>query len=178
MRLQFDSLAETWDVGRQPDALAPLEAALTAVAPAPARALDVGTGTGIAALTVARMFPEANVIGVDLSQEMLARAEAKLDGDLAARVSFRPADGTALPFPDASFDLVTLSNMIPFVDELARVVAPGGHLVVAFSSGAETPIYVPPERLREELAARDFAEFAEFAAGRGVALLARKASAS
>ena len=64
--------------------------------------------------------------------------------------------------------------MIPFFDELARVVAPGRHLVIAFTGGSETPIYVPPERLRGALGARGFAEFAEVLAGRGTALLARK----
>ena len=66
------------------------------------------------------------------------------------------------------------NNMIPFFDELARVAAPGGHLVIAFTGGSETPIYVPPERLRGELGRRGFAEFAEVSAGRGTALVARR----
>ena len=41
-----------------------------------------------------------------------------------------------------------------------------------------TPIYVPPERLRRELAARNFTDFVELAGGRGTSLLARKLSAS
>ena len=64
--------------------------------------------------------------------------------------------------------------MIPFFDELARVVAPGGWLLFAFSAGPETPIYVATERLRNELSQRGFAVFEEFAAGNGTALLARK----
>ena len=52
------------------------------------------------------------------------------------------------PYPDASFDLVSLANMIPFFPELARVTAPGGAVVFSFSGGADTPIYVPPEVLR------------------------------
>ena len=52
-----------------------------------------------------------------------------------------------LPYDDGAFDLVTLANMIPFFDELARVTAPGGALVFSFSGGAETPIYVPSARL-------------------------------
>ncbi len=68
--------------------------------------------------------------------------------------------------------------MIPFFDELARVVAPGGAVIFGFSGGAGTPIYVPFERLRRELGARSFAHFAEFSNGRGMALLARKATAS
>jgi len=54
------------------------------------------------------------------------------------------------------------------------VVAPGGHALFAFSSGATTPIYVSPERLRRELARRGFTDFAEFGAARGTAFLARK----
>ena len=54
------------------------------------------------------------------------------------------------------------------------MLAPGGQAVFAFSLGPGTPIYVTPERLREELRRRGFSEFAEFAAGKGSALLARK----
>jgi hypothetical protein len=64
--------------------------------------------------------------------------------------------------------------MLPFFDEVARVLRPGGSALFAFSGGAQTPIYVPPERLRAELGRRGFVEFAEFAAGNGTALLARK----
>jgi hypothetical protein len=47
-------------------------------------------------------------------------------------------------------------------------------LIVAFSSGAGTPIYVPPERLRAELSRRGFSDFAEISTNPGTALLARK----
>jgi hypothetical protein len=66
--------------------------------------------------------------------------------------------------------------MIPFFDELVRVLEPGGQVLFAFSLGAETPIYVPVERLRAELERRGFMDFAEFAAGEGTAFLARKAA--
>jgi hypothetical protein len=69
---------------------------------------------------------------------------------------------------------VTLGNMIPFFDELARVVAPGGRVLFAFSAGDATPIYVASDRLRVELGRRGFGDFEELAAGRGTALLARK----
>jgi len=75
---------------------------------------------------------------------------------------------------DGSFDLVVLANMIPFFDELARVVAPDGRVVFSFSAGPETPIWVPPERLRRELGVRGFSDFADFAAAGGTALLARR----
>jgi hypothetical protein len=67
-----------------------------------------------------------------------------------------------------------VANMITFFDELARVVRPGGTLVVAFSLGPQTPIYVDPERLRAQLGQRGFSDFAEIEAGRGTALVARK----
>jgi len=171
MRRQIDRLAPRWDSLRGPDSLAPLEAALDRVPLPPQRVLDIGTGTGAAARLLGARYPEAEVIGVDLAERMLDEARRQTD---SARVTYRAADAERLPFDTASFDLVTLNNMIPFFDELARVVTPDGHLVVAFSAGAETPIYVPPERLRGELDRRGFAEFAEVSAGRGTALLARK----
>jgi SAM-dependent methyltransferase len=171
MRRQFDRLAPTWESLRKPDFLAPLEAALDRLPAPPKRVLDIGTGTGAAARLVAERYPEADVIGVDVSERMVDEARRLTD---ATRVTYRAADAERLPFDAASFDLVTLNNMIPFFDELARVVAPGGHLVIAFTGGSGTPIYVPPERLRSALGARRFAEFAEVLAGRGTALIARK----
>jgi ubiquinone/menaquinone biosynthesis C-methylase UbiE len=174
VRRQFDALAPVWDSMRMDDTLAPYEAALGAIERAPARILDVGTGTGAGALRLAQRFPEAEIVGVDLSDAMLERARDNTPAELRERVSWQRADASALPFGDGSFDLVTHANMIPFFDEVARVLAPGGQVLFAFSSGAQTPIYVPAQRLRDELARRGFTEFAEFEAGRGNALLARK----
>jgi SAM-dependent methyltransferase len=173
-RRQFDAVAPRWDTMRMPDSLAPFEAALAAVEPAPDRALDLGTGTGAGARAVAERFPDAEVVGADLSERMLAEAREGLPEELGGRVRFERADASALPYGDGAFQLVTLSNMIPFFDELARVVAPDGTIVFAYSGGAGTPIYVPPERLRGALQRRGFTEFAEFQAGRGTAFLARK----
>jgi SAM-dependent methyltransferase len=171
MRRQFDRLAPKWESMRGPDSLAPLEAALDRLSEPPRRVLDSGTGTGAAARLVAARFPQADVIGVDVSERMVDEARRLTD---STRVRFQAADAERLPFDAASFDLVTLNNMIPFFDELARVVTPDGHLVVAFTGGSGTPIYVPPERLSSELRRRGFTEFAEVSAGRGTALLARK----
>jgi ubiquinone/menaquinone biosynthesis C-methylase UbiE len=174
MRRQFDTLAPNWDAMRVEGYLAAHERALDAVNGTPRRILDLGTGTGAAALVAARHFPAAEVLGVDLSEQMLAEARRKTPPELAERVRFELADGYRLPYPDASFDLVTLANMIPFFDELARVTVPGGSALFSFSAGSETPIWVPPERLRAELGPRGFADFADFQAGSGTALLARK----
>jgi ubiquinone/menaquinone biosynthesis C-methylase UbiE len=174
MRRQFDVLAPRWDTMRDPAHLASHERALEAVNGSPGHILDLGTGTGAAALAAARRFPEAEVVGVDISEAMLAEARRKTPPELAGRVRFEQADGARLPYPAGAFELVTLANMIPFFDELARVTAPRGWTLFSFSAGPETPIWVPPERLRAKLQRRGFSEFAEFRAGAGTALLARK----
>jgi ubiquinone/menaquinone biosynthesis C-methylase UbiE len=177
LRLQFHTLAPRWDMMVSPGQIAPYEAALDAVEP-PRRALDLGSGTGVGAFAIARRFPEAEVVGADLAEGMVEQACRKTPPELAGRVRFEVADAARLPYEDGAFDLVGLANMIPFFDELARVVAPGGAVVIAFSNGPGTPIYVPAERLRTGLSGRGFADFADFAAGNGTALLARKAKAA
>jgi ubiquinone/menaquinone biosynthesis C-methylase UbiE len=166
---QFDSLAPQWDSMRSEDSFAAFEAALDSVAGPVSDALDLGTGTGEGAARIVRRFPDARVVGVDLSEQMLDLARQKVP-----EAEFQRADASALPFADASFDLVTLANMVPFFDELLRVLRPDGTVLFSFSIGADTPIYVPPERLRAELAERGFVDFADFAAGRSTALTSRK----
>jgi SAM-dependent methyltransferase len=175
LKWQFDALAPRWRSMQLEDSLASYEAGLAAITAAPEGALDLGTGTGAGAIAIARRFPHAQIVGVDLSDAMLDEARRGLPEDVRGRIEFRRADGAALPFPDASFDLVAHANMIPFFDELTRVLAPGGYALFAFSGGAGTPIYVPQAKLRAELEGRGFTEFAELAAGRGNGLLARKA---
>jgi ubiquinone/menaquinone biosynthesis C-methylase UbiE len=175
MARMFDGIAGSWDAGRAADHLASFERALAAVEPAPTGALDLGTGTGQGAFAIARHFSEANVIGTDVADEMLAQATRNTPAELRDRVRFEHADAAALPYPDGSFELVAHANMIPFFDEVARVLAPGGQALFAFSLGDRTPIYVAEERLRAELSRRGFTEFASFRAGEGTALLARKA---
>ena len=173
LRNMFDGLAPTWETRIGPHHLWALDLALEGM-PAPRRVLDLGTGTGVVALALGERYPEAEVVGVDLSPGMIEEARGKLPPELAGRVRFEVGDASALAFPDGEFELVVLSNMIPFFDELARVVAPGGTLVLSFSRGAETPIYVAPERLRRELGGRGFAEFAEFSAEPATAFRAKR----
>jgi ubiquinone/menaquinone biosynthesis C-methylase UbiE len=174
VRRQFDAIAPRWDTMRMEDTFAPFELALRAVEPPPRKVLDLGTGTGEGAFIIGRHFPEADITAADLSERMLEQARRRTPPELAARVQFETADASALPYGDGSFNLVTHANMIPFFDEVARVVAPGGQALFAYSSGSTTPIYVPNDRLRAELGHRGFTEFAEFTAARGNALLARK----
>jgi ubiquinone/menaquinone biosynthesis C-methylase UbiE len=170
MRFQFDRLAPQWDSLRSSDtAYAPYEAALEQVEPPPKRALDLGTGTGGAAFAIARRFPQAEVIGVDLAKRMIELARA-VDGRLRGRSGSR----SPTPCPTPACRSTRRAQLDPFFDELDRVLAPGGFLIVAFSGGAGTPIYVPTERLKAELAKRGFADFAEFSTDPGTALLARK----
>ncbi len=172
-RGMFDGLAPTWETRIGPHHLWALDLALEDV-PVPRRALDLGTGTGVVALALAERYPEAEIVGIDLSPGMIEEARRKFAPGLEGRVRFEVGDASALSCPDEAFDLVVLSNMIPFYDELARVVAPGGTLVFSFSRGAETPIYVSPGSCRAELGRRGFAEFAEFSAAPATALRAKR----
>jgi malonyl-CoA O-methyltransferase len=167
MRDMFERIAPTWETRIGPHHLGALRLAVEGLSPT--RVLDVGTGTGVAALALAEWFPSADVKGVDLSPAMLAEAQRK-----GGRVRFEVADAARLPFGDASFDLVVLMNAVPFFDELARVTAPGGTVAFSFSRGPETPIYVGDGRLRAELGRRGFSDFAAFASDPATAFRARK----
>jgi malonyl-CoA O-methyltransferase len=154
--------------------LLPLDAALDRLSSPPRRVLDLGTGTGKAARVVAERFPQAEVVGVDLSPAMIEEARKVLPAELFGRVRFEVADASRLPFEDGAFDLLVLLNMIPFFGELARVTAPGGRVAAASSFGPQTPIYVPPETLRKRLAPLGFGDFEELTAGEGTAVLATR----
>jgi ubiquinone/menaquinone biosynthesis C-methylase UbiE len=150
MRSYFERVAPGWG-SRDRDAaeyLAPLAAGLLHVSPEPERALDIGTGTGGAALLVAREFPQARVRGVDLAEGMIEQAKRRIGLDPEGRVAFRVVDASELPWPDDSFDLVTMLNAPPFFSEIGRVLRPGGHAVIAASFGAATPFYTPESVLR------------------------------
>ena len=165
----FDRLAPEWEATRvSRERLAPMVAALESLPDVPARALDVGTGTGAVARLLSELWPAAEVIGVDASPGMIVEA-CRL-----GRERYEVADASSLPFDDASFDLVTLNNMIPFFDELERVTKAGGLVAIAFSMGDRTPIWVPLTKVQAGLERRGVAHVADFAAGAGLALLARK----
>jgi demethylmenaquinone methyltransferase / 2-methoxy-6-polyprenyl-1,4-benzoquinol methylase len=97
------------------------------------RALDVATGTGdLACELERRMRPGGEVVGSDFSEEMLALARRK-----APSIAFEWANALDLPYPDASFDAATVgfgarnfSDLDRGLAEMARVVRPGGRVVV------------------------------------------------
>lgn len=110
-----------------------------------ARALDVATGTGDLALELARrVAPGGTVVGADFSQRMLdlaaekasaARASGAAPADVELR--FEAANALALPYGDGEFDAATVgfgarnfSDLARGLSEMARVVRPGGRVVV------------------------------------------------
>lgn len=97
------------------------------------RLLDVGCGTGAASRSAATVA--ASVVGIDLSSEMIRKAQALADG--IANVHVEIADSEHLPFADGTFTAVVCSNSFHHypdpgraVREMARVLAPGGRLVL------------------------------------------------
>jgi SAM-dependent methyltransferase len=168
----FDRLAPEWDALRVDETrLRPIDAALAAVPGTPVRVLDLGTGSGAVARLAAARWPDAQVTGADVSPQMVEEARRRAT---SGRERYEVADAAKLPFGDGAFDLVALNNMIPFFDELVRVVAPGGRVAIAYSMGDRTPIYVPLPRVRAELERRGLVVLLEQATGPGLSLLAER----
>lgn len=99
----------------------------------PARVLETAAGTGIVTRELRNQLPATTeLIATDLNPPMLDIARAKFrDGE---KVEFRPADATALPFPDTGFDAVVCQFGVMFYPdkeksyrEVFRVLKPGGH---------------------------------------------------
>jgi demethylmenaquinone methyltransferase / 2-methoxy-6-polyprenyl-1,4-benzoquinol methylase len=113
-------------------------AADLAAPPRGGRVLDVATGTGDLALELAgRVGPNGEVVGTDFSERMLDLARAKAAAAGVAAVRFENANALALPYPDDSFDAATVgfgarnfADLERGVGEMARVVTPGGRVVV------------------------------------------------
>jgi len=144
---RYDTLSAVLSLGQDPRWR---RALVSALAPAAGeRVLDVATGTGmVAAELLAR---GCSVVGIDQSAEMLAVARTRFAGVAggggsdaggggsraggAARVRWIEGQAEALPFPDASFDALSFTYLLRYVDdpaatmrELARVIRPGGRI--------------------------------------------------
>lgn len=100
--------------------------------------LDIGSGAGQILRHVVRYAdPDTRITGIDLSLEMLRRARRRIPDD---RVNLMVADLAKLPFADATFDCVTCGYVLEYMpeaswglSEMARVMAPGGRLLLLAS---------------------------------------------
>lgn len=118
-------------------------------------ALDIGCGPGQIVLKLAHRLPGWRFAGVDRSANMVRQALAARDemarhagGDGAARIQFFVGDGSALPFADASLDLVLCNSVLHhfrepagLLAEIARVAAPGGAILLRDLQRPSRPVY-------------------------------------
>ena len=120
-------------------------AAQTVEAWRPRRVLDLATGSGDLALAMQRRLPEVTIVAADFSPEMLAVAKRKGVRETVL------ADALCLPFPDESFDCITvafgLRNMADWsvaLHEMSRVLRSSGHLLIldfSLPTGLLRPAY-------------------------------------
>jgi SAM-dependent methyltransferase len=109
------------------------------------RVLDLGTGTGQAAMKAASLVgASGRVVGVDISPEMLVQARQRVEELGLGSVDFRMGRAEAIPSADGEFDAVLASLSLMYVidrpaaaRECARVLRPGGRLVAAMWGGPE-----------------------------------------
>jgi ubiquinone/menaquinone biosynthesis C-methylase UbiE len=109
---------------------------LDLMGPGDANVLDIGCGTGIFASQVLERLPGAHVWGLDLSDGMLAQAQARCRAT-AGRLHLVQGDSERLPFASDSFDVVTCSHSFHHyprqervLSEMHRVLRPGGRLLI------------------------------------------------
>jgi len=156
VRDMFDSIAPAYDFMNRAmtmgiDRLWRRRAVKAVADTAPAHILDVATGTGDLAITLAKRIPGCRVTGIDLSQGMIDRGSAKVEAaGLSGRVSLQVADCLALPMPDNTFDCVTVAygvrnfeHLREGYSEMLRVLRPGGMLAVLELSTPTSPIAKP-----------------------------------
>ncbi len=98
--------------------------------------LDVGCGGGQNAIRLKERYPHLNIWGIDLSPDQIARAQQRAQERKYA-LHFKVADVQALPFPDASFDVVYSSGSVKHwpdplrgISECWRVLKPGGEILL------------------------------------------------
>ena len=135
------------------------------LAPQPGeRVLEVGPGTGYYTLDVAGWVgPDGEVEVLDVQREMLDHTMGRAGERGISNISPTLADATAMPYEDGSFDaayLVTVLGEVPDQDaalrELARVLKPGGRLVVGELMGDPHYVGIKPMRLRAAGAGLEF----------------------
>jgi ubiquinone/menaquinone biosynthesis C-methylase UbiE len=155
-----------------PPPLTPLAAAVLHVG-TPERVLQVGCGDGDAALFLAREFPAARVRGIDADADLVHAATARVGLDPEGRVAFKQGGPRQIPFPEDQFDLVAALDARPAAKELARVLRPGGHLILAATEGEALGGGLGAWRLSRGLRARGFETVCAQEAGSGGFTVAR-----
>lgn len=110
--------------------LTALAEAVLYVPGAPERILEIGCGEGDAVLFLAREFPAARVRGLDPSADAIAAAVARVGLDPEGRVAFKQGRPRSLPYPDGLFELIVQAGGRLHLGEAARVLRPGGHLLL------------------------------------------------
>lgn len=113
--------------------------------------LDVATGTGDLAINMGKSMPDARITGIDLSEKMIGCGLAKIrSAKLDDRIQLMQADCLDLPFDDDSFDVITVAYGVRNFEkiqqgynEMARVMKPGGMLVVIELSTPTSRLVLP-----------------------------------
>lgn len=100
------------------------------------RVLEVGCGTGYLCFEIANMFPEAEILGTDLSEAFISHANRIKELENFDNVQFEPADALYLPYDDNSFDFVFsfftahwVEEPVRYLREMERVLKPDGILI-------------------------------------------------
>lgn len=150
----FDNIAPTYDrlnhlLSMQIDRTWRRKAVRMAAKNSPGQILDVATGTGDLAISLARKIEGAQVTGVDISENMLAIGRRKVsEKGLDGWITLQKGDAEALGFPDGSFDCVTAAfGVRNFGDipaglrEMCRVTRPGGRCFVLEFSEPTVPLF-------------------------------------
>jgi phosphatidylethanolamine/phosphatidyl-N-methylethanolamine N-methyltransferase len=135
------------------------QAAIAAAEQVGGRILEVGVGTGI---SLPDYSPGNRIVGIDLSEPMLCKARERVAQlSLTNVVQLEAMDAEHLSFADDSFDVVialyvvsTVPNPEAALDEFARVVRPGGEIILANRVGAEAGLRRATEEMLQPLVCR------------------------
>jgi ubiquinone/menaquinone biosynthesis C-methylase UbiE len=108
--------------------------------------LDIGTGPGILPIEIAKRYPSARIVGIDLSEKMVAIANSnKAKCAEAGRVEFKVMDANQLAFADDSLDMVVSTGSmhhwrqpVRIINEVYRCLKPGGEAWIYDGYGGAT----------------------------------------